>query len=147
MPVTITQSSNIADLQPLVDNTSIGSGDTIYLNSMSIDCASQSQNIYDLQQAGATVWENCPSVCLGTAKVCGNYNTSPTTCSDAGCTPSTGCIGGIQCPGQPNALECIQNGCSWTDRCLGTPTISDCSTLSTEAECSSATDAGCYWML
>ncbi len=52
----LTQNRNLSNIQPLLDNTGLGAGDTVFLGSTSVSCA----DVAVLQAKGVTVSSGCP---------------------------------------------------------------------------------------
>jgi hypothetical protein len=47
---------NLTDIQPLLDNTGLGAGGTVFLESTSVSC----MDVAELQAKGVTVQSDCP---------------------------------------------------------------------------------------
>ncbi len=52
----LTNNPNLTDIQPLLDNTGLSAGDTVYLRSTNVSCA----DVAALQAKGVDVISDCP---------------------------------------------------------------------------------------
>ncbi|NIM47876.1 MAG: leucine-rich repeat domain-containing protein, partial [Gemmatimonadales bacterium] len=52
----LTNNPNLTDIQPLLDNTGLGAGDTVDLQSTSVSCS----DVAALEAKGVTVLSDCP---------------------------------------------------------------------------------------
>ena len=52
----LSNNPNLTEIQPLLDNTGLGAGDTVYLQSTSVSCT----DVAALQAKGVTVQSDCP---------------------------------------------------------------------------------------